>query len=95
MNKPWLSQYPAGVPAEIDLTAYPSLLELIDEGVARHAQKTAYVYMGRRYSFAQLDEIALQVPQTRLLKLSDCGHSPQRDQPEAVAQAIEAFVSQL
>ena len=46
-------------------------------------------------SFAQLDEIALQVPQTRLLKLSDCGHSPQRDQPEAVAQAIEAFVSQL
>jgi long-chain acyl-CoA synthetase len=58
LNKPWLSQYPAGVPAEIDLTAYPSLLELIDEGVARHAQKTAYVYMGRRYSFAQLDELS-------------------------------------
>ena len=44
-------------------------------------------------TLAQIDEIALKVPQTRLVKLADCGHSPHRDQPEAVAQAITDFRS--
>ncbi len=43
-------------------------------------------------TMAQIDEIAVAVPQARLLKLPHCGHSPHRDQPEAVAQAIEAFL---
>lgn len=42
-------------------------------------------------TLAQIDEIAAAVPHTQLLKLPHCGHSPHRDQPEAVAQAIEAF----
>ena len=44
-------------------------------------------------TLAQIDEIALQVPQTRLVKLVACGHSPHRDQPEAVAQSIEQFIT--
>ena len=36
----------------------------------------------------QLDRIARQVPTARLMKLEDCGHAPQRDQPEAVMQGI-------
>jgi pimeloyl-ACP methyl ester carboxylesterase len=46
-------------------------------------------------TLAQIDEIALKVPHTRLVKLADCGHSPHRDQPEAVAQAIEQFIAAL
>jgi pimeloyl-ACP methyl ester carboxylesterase len=42
-------------------------------------------------SMAQIDDIARVVPQTQLLKLADCGHSPHRDQAEAVAHSIEAF----
>ena len=44
-------------------------------------------------TLAQIDEIALNVPHTQLVKLADCGHSPHRDQPEAVAQAIEQFIA--
>lgn len=44
-------------------------------------------------TMAQIEEIARSVPHTRLLKLPDCGHSPHKDQPEAVAQAIEAFLA--
>jgi pimeloyl-ACP methyl ester carboxylesterase len=44
-------------------------------------------------TLAQIDEIALKVPQTRLVKLAACGHSPHRDQPEAVAQAIGQFMA--
>ncbi len=40
----------------------------------------------------QLDRIAAGVRSPcRLLKLADCGHAPQRDQPEAVIAAIESL----
>jgi hypothetical protein len=32
------------------------------------------------------------VPQTQLLELPDCGHSPQRDQPAALIDACVAFM---
>ena len=44
-------------------------------------------------TMAQIDEIAASAPQTRLLKLPDCGHSPHKDQPEAVIEAIRAFLT--
>jgi pimeloyl-ACP methyl ester carboxylesterase len=46
-------------------------------------------------TMAQIDDIAAHVPQTQLLKLPGCGHSPHRDQPEAVAQAVQAFMRGL
>ena len=43
----------------------------------------------------QLDRIAAGVRSPcRLLKLADCGHSPQRDQPQAVIEAIETLYRQ-
>ena len=44
----------------------------------------------------QLDRIARGAPgRTTLLKLADCGHAPQRDQPEAVIEAIAALFGQV
>lgn len=43
-------------------------------------------------TMAQIDDIAAVVPHAQLLKLPQCGHSPHRDQPESVAQAIGAFL---
>ncbi len=43
-------------------------------------------------TMAQIDDIAAAVPHAQRLKLRQCGHSPHKDQPEAVAQAIEAFL---
>lgn len=82
-NDAWLN------PAFLDYDIRPELGGISAPLLAIQGETDAYG------SFAQLDEIALRVPQTRLLKLAACGHSPQRDQPEAVAQTIEAFVSQL
>jgi len=42
----------------------------------------------------QIRGIARRVPQTRLLELADCGHSPQRDQPERLIAASAAFIVQ-
>jgi pimeloyl-ACP methyl ester carboxylesterase len=41
----------------------------------------------------QIRGIARRVPQARLLELADCGHSPQRDQPERLIAASAAFIA--
>jgi long-chain acyl-CoA synthetase len=56
MEKTWLRHYPPGVPAEVDTSRYPSLVALLERAFAAHAALPAYRYMGRRYSFARIDE---------------------------------------
>ena len=41
----------------------------------------------------QIHGIARRVPQTQCVALPDCGHSPHRDQPEAVIAAMRQFVA--
>ena len=41
----------------------------------------------------QIRGIARRVPQTRLLELAQCGHSPHRDQGEAVIAAVSDFLA--
>ena len=43
-------------------------------------------------TMAQIDGIARRVAGTRLVKLGGCGHSPHRDQPAAVIEAVRAFL---
>ena len=56
MQKIWLKQYPAGVPAEIASDVYPSLVALIDESFRKHRDLPAYRFMGRAFSFGQIDD---------------------------------------
>jgi pimeloyl-ACP methyl ester carboxylesterase len=44
-------------------------------------------------TLAQIEGIAAAVPGTKLLTLADCGHSPQRDQPDALIRAAGAFIA--
>lgn len=46
-------------------------------------------------SVAQVDDIVRHVPHAQRLLLPDCGHSPHRDQPQRVTQAIGHFLQQL
>ena len=41
----------------------------------------------------QIRGIARRVPQARLLELPGCGHSPHREQPEAVIEAVQDFMA--
>jgi len=56
MDRPWLSQYPAGVPAQIDVGAYASLRDMQAASCARFAELPAYSSMGTVLTFRQLDE---------------------------------------
>lgn len=46
-------------------------------------------------TMAQIDRIAQLVPGAELLKLPDCRHSPHRDQPAPVLQAVARFVGEI
>ena len=56
MEKTWLKQYPAGVPANIDVEQYPSLVALLEESLKKYASLPAYKFIGKAISFAQVDE---------------------------------------
>ena len=54
-NKPWLANYPSGIPANINPDKYSSLVEMIDETLKKYGDKPAFVCMGQELSFSELD----------------------------------------
>ncbi len=57
---PWLKFYPAGVPAEINPDAYPSLAALLEEGCQRFTTRPAYACLGKEITFGELDKLSAQ-----------------------------------
>lgn len=45
-QRPWLGQYPEGVPADIDETQYESLVELLEESFKKKRQKHRLQFHG-------------------------------------------------
>lgn len=58
MTRPWLSQYPAGVPHDVHPDQYRSLTALLEEAFLRHKQEAATVCMERWMSYGQLDHFS-------------------------------------
>ena len=56
MQKIWLKQYPADVPAEVRTDLYPSLVAMIDESFRKYRDLPAYKFMGRAFTFAEIDD---------------------------------------
>ena len=54
-SKPWLKQYPAEIPAEIDVAPFKSVVHLIEDSFAHHASRPALTSLGRTSTFAELD----------------------------------------
>ena len=55
MERIWLKHYPPGVPHDVDLSQYSSLVDLIDHGFREHASRNAYAYMDRFFTFGEID----------------------------------------
>jgi len=54
-DRPWLSAYPDGVPADIDPTQYASLVELMEASFSKFADRCAYSFLGKDTTFGQTD----------------------------------------
>ena len=49
-NKPWLSQYPAGIPANINVDQYENMVQFLSESLKKFAELSAYECMGKTIS---------------------------------------------
>ncbi|NJC27862.1 AMP-binding protein [Neolewinella antarctica] len=57
-QRPWLAQYPAGIPANIDVTPYPNLKGLLAEATKKYANKAAFHCMGKDVTYRELDQMS-------------------------------------
>ena len=60
-SRPWLSAYPEGVAADINVSAYGSINELMAEAFTQHAAKVAYSFMGKEMTFGQTNALSVQL----------------------------------
>ncbi|WP_395703696.1 long-chain-fatty-acid--CoA ligase [Aquabacterium sp.] len=58
MDRPWLKNYPEGVPAEIDTSAFGSLVDLLEDAFRRYARRPAAECLGSRWRFAEVDDLS-------------------------------------
>jgi long-chain acyl-CoA synthetase len=55
MEKPWLSSYPPGVPANIDLSEFHSIVDVLEKSCTKYKDRMAYHNMGAELSYGELD----------------------------------------
>jgi long-chain acyl-CoA synthetase len=58
MDRFWIKQYPPGTPTDIDPNEYSSLKQLIDGSCRQFSDRTAYIQMEQRFSYAELDRLS-------------------------------------
>ena len=58
IDRPWLKDYPAGVPADIDASKYPSLVTLMEESFKKYEDRVAYSFMGKEVTFGETNSLS-------------------------------------
>ncbi|MBX2927945.1 MAG: AMP-binding protein [Saprospiraceae bacterium] len=59
-ERPWLKLYPSGVPANVDVDAYPNLTTMLDETFKKFRSKPAFTCMGKTMTFEEVDRLSAQ-----------------------------------
>lgn len=55
-NRPWVAQYPAGIPANINTDEYPTIIDFIDSCLKKYSNRIAFSCMGADLSYKDLDQ---------------------------------------
>jgi len=59
--RPWLAHYPPGVPAEIDLDEFPSIVSVMEHAIDRYRDKPAFANLGKTISYGDVDQLSGQL----------------------------------
>jgi long-chain acyl-CoA synthetase len=59
--RPWLAHYPAGVPAEIDVDEFPSIVSLLERSISRFRDRPAFGNLGKVLTYADIDLLSGQL----------------------------------
>jgi long-chain acyl-CoA synthetase len=56
VERPWLDNYPAGIPAQVDVDEFPSIPAVLEGAIGKYRDRPAFANMGRTFTYAQVDE---------------------------------------
>lgn len=59
-ERPWLAHYPAGVPAEIDLEQFPSIVSVLESSFEQFRDRPAFTNLGKTISYDEVDRLSRQ-----------------------------------
>ncbi len=54
-QRPWLKNFPGGVPANIDPSQYETLIDMLENALKKYQDNTAFSCMGKSMTYRQLD----------------------------------------
>jgi len=57
----WLKSYPPGIPGEIGPLEHASVAELLEDSCKKHAARPAFICMGRRMTYAEVEKQSAKV----------------------------------
>ena len=57
-ERPWLNHYPDGVPAQIELDAYASVVAVLEEAFERFKDRPAFASFGKKLSYGEIDAMS-------------------------------------
>lgn len=57
-ERPWLANYPQGIPAEIDMDKYASIVSVLNEACATFGDRPAFANFGKQLTYAEVDRLS-------------------------------------
>ncbi|MGO4549891.1 long-chain fatty acid--CoA ligase [Lysobacter sp. 2RAF19] len=58
--RPWLASYPQGVPAQIDLDEFPSIVSVLQSSLEKYRDRPAFSNLGKTLTYADVDRLSQQ-----------------------------------
>ncbi|MDR7098695.1 long-chain acyl-CoA synthetase [Lysobacter niabensis] len=59
-ERPWLAEYPAGVPAEIDVNEFPSVVSVLEKAIDTYRDRPAFANLGKVLTYGDIDRLSRQ-----------------------------------
>ena len=59
-ERPWLASYPEGVPAEIDVDEFPSIVAVLQTSLEKYRNRIAFSNLGKQLTYAEVDRLSRQ-----------------------------------
>ena len=60
VERPWLDQYPAGVPAQIDVDEFPSIVAVLETAIDKYRDRPAFANLGKTLTYGEIDTLSSQ-----------------------------------
>ncbi|GAB3384483.1 long-chain fatty acid--CoA ligase [Lysobacter fragariae] len=59
-ERPWLAEYPEGVPTEIDVNEFPSVVSVLQKAIDAYRDRPAFANLGKVMTYGEIDRLSKQ-----------------------------------